>query len=317
MNIATTHADKVYSTAMAASKAASSPLAASWRRCLDLYRLDPGQPSQPEGVDAPAFREARERMGHLIAISAEEMDRLFHVAGRSGCCLVLADRNGIVLERRSMAGDDKDFHAHGLGLQRVWSEASVGTNGIGTALADERPVVIERDQHFLSANGALTCATAPIRDHRGQVMAALDISTCRRDINDMAVTMLAQAIRDAAQRVEIALFRAAFSGARIVMAGPSASSAALLAVDGDDLVLGATRAARLSLGIDDKRIALGLPAADALKEQDASAEDLREAERSALRRALSRTGGNVSQAAQLLGISRATIHRKLKRFGLH
>ena len=44
--------------------------------------------------------------------------------------------------------------------------------------------------------------------------------------------------------------------------------------------------------------------------------DLLEAERGAVRRALARTGGNVSAAARALGVSRATLHRKLHRLGL-
>ncbi|EJL50656.1 transcriptional activator of acetoin/glycerol metabolism, partial [Rhizobium sp. CF122] len=62
----------------------------------------------------------------------------------------------------------------------------------------------------------------------------------------------------------------------------------------------------------------GLPAADALQEQSIAADgDLVEAERAALVRALSRSSGNVSQAAVALGMSRATLHRKMKRLNLH
>lgn len=318
MNVAGKHSDTVYLTALKGSKAARSPVAASWRRCLDVYGLSPDRPTKPRMLDEDAFRRARERMDHLIAASMEELDRLFQTVGRSGCCLVLADAQGVVLERRSAAGDDVDFRRLGLWQQAEWSEASVGTNGIGTALADERPVIIHRDQHFLSANIALSCATVPIRDHRGQVAAALDISTCRHDVTDLSMTILAQALRDAALRVETNLFRMAFPMARIIMVPNSATPAALLAVDGDDLVLGATRAARMALQIDDQAIAAGLPAADALNEKHHDiGGDLFDAERAALRRVLSRTKGNVSQAAQLLGISRATLHRKMKRFNIH
>ena len=74
----------------------------------------------------------------------------------------------------------------------------------------------------------------------------------------------------------------------------------------------------LLLGKLHQRIAQGLPAADALREgRGEPGSDLEEAERAALRRALSRTNGNVSQAAQFLGISRATLHRKMKRYSLH
>ena len=231
----------------------------------------------------------------------------------------MTDSNGVALERRGAAGDDKDFRGLGLWSGTVWSEASVGTNGIGTAIADERPVVIQRDQHFLSCNTGLICSTAPIRDHCGRVAAAIDISTCREDAGEMAMLLMSQAIRDAAARIEANLFRRAFNGARILLVpADGKSSPALLAIDRDDLVLGATRAARLRLNLDDRRIAAGVPAADVLDEVPAGqGEDLFDAERAALRRVLSRSSGNVSQAADTLGISRATLYRKMKKLSIN
>ncbi|MEK1901033.1 MAG: helix-turn-helix domain-containing protein, partial [Rhizobium sp.] len=255
----------------------------------------------------------------LIADAREELDRLFATVGKAGCCLLLTDRNGIALERRGAAGNDKEFHDLGLWTGSVWTEASIGTNGIGTALADDRAVAVFRDQHFYCSNIKLSCTTAPIRDHRGLLAAALDISTCRDDVNEMTLTILSQAVRDAAMRIELNLFRSAFAGARFVMVPAGVNSAnALLAVDRHDLVLGATRAARLALKLDDRHIAAGIPASDALHEGRVSQEEeMAEAEKAALLRALSRTHGNVSQAAAALGISRATLHRKMKKLDLH
>jgi transcriptional regulator of acetoin/glycerol metabolism len=66
------------------------------------------------------------------------------------------------------------------------------------------------------------------------------------------------------------------------------------------------------------RIAAGIPASDALEESKPDdRQDLVAAERAALMRALSRANGNVSQAAIALGMSRATLHRKMNRLGLH
>ncbi|PLU68243.1 Fis family transcriptional regulator, partial [Sinorhizobium medicae] len=148
---------------------------------------------------------------------------------------------------------------------------------------------------------------APIRDESGRLAAAIDISTCRDDASEATLSILSQAVRDAAARIEANLFRRAFVGARIVLVPVDRAGPALLAVDRDDLVLGATRAARLWLGLDDERIADGVPASDLL-EGELSAER---------RRALSRAKDNVSMAADLLGISRATLYRKMKRLSLN
>jgi len=310
------HADQVYASAQ--SVAASSPIVASWRRCMTMHRLVPEDRRLPVRLTDPEFRAAREQSERLVAEAADEIDRLFLTVGRAGCCLLLTDRDGIALDRRGTAGDDRDFRELGLWTGSVWTEASIGTNGIGTALADERAVAIIRDQHFFACNINLSCTTAPIRDHRGQLAGALDVSTCREDVNDVTLAILSQTVRDAALRIELNLFRSAFAGARFVMVPTeNGSTAALLAVDRDDIVLGATRAARLALRLDDYSIAAGIPAADVLQEDRSGGEDLLEAERSALLRALSRAGGNVSQAAIALGMSRATLHRKMKKFDLH
>lgn len=312
------HSDHVQAVAHHASAAASSPVAASWRRCMTVHGLSPEEARSPLRLDERAFRAAREESGALLEQARGEIDRLFATVGKAGCCLLLTDGNGVALERRGAAGDDDDFRGIGLWSGTLWSEASVGTNGIGTAIADERPIVIYRDQHFLSRNTGLSCATAPIRDHRGRVTAAIDISTCREDAGEMAMTILSQAVRDAAARIESNLFHRAFRGHRVLLVpAEGKASPALLAIDRDDLVLGATRAARLTLGIDDVRIAAGIPASDLLNDRPAGEhDDLDDAERAALRRVLSRAGGNVSAAAECLGISRATLYRKMKKLSV-
>ncbi len=254
------HANHVYESANRSSAAASSPIVASWRRCMTMHHLAPEENRKPIFLSEAEFRRARDEASALLAESTDEIDRIFSTVGRAGCCLLLTDAKGVALERRGAAGDDDDFRKAGLWSGALWSEASVGTNGIGTALADERPAVVYRDQHFFSSNINLSCTTAPIRDHRGQVTGALDISTCRDDINELTFSMVTQTVRDAAQRIEGNLFRRAFPGARILIVPHGQSTMlSLLAVDQDDIILGATRAARLALRLDDARIAQGSP----------------------------------------------------------
>jgi transcriptional regulator of acetoin/glycerol metabolism len=91
----------------------------------------------------------------------------------------------------------------------------------------------------------------------------------------------------------------------------------LLAVDSDDLVVGARRAERRALGLGSTALARPIPAADLIGEARAVSDDIVAAERLVLQRALVRSGGNISKAARDLDMSRATLHRKLKQRGLN
>src|SRR5262249_47986100 len=146
------HAERVYASAQQHSAAANSLIVASWRRCMTKYQLTPEEERGPVRITEWELNRARERSAPLIAEASEELDRLFGSCGKAGCWLLLTDRDGVALERRGLAGDDRDFYGVGLWTGSVWTEASIGTNGIGTAIADERAVSIFRDQHFFCSN---------------------------------------------------------------------------------------------------------------------------------------------------------------------
>lgn len=312
------HADRIYSTLSDGASAAQSAVTASWSRSLMKYGLDPDRVPPPRRLDQGEFKFAFQRVEALVQRAQGTLDRLFQAVGDAGCCVLLTDRDGVPLDRRGVAGDDMDFLNLGLWTGMVWSEASEGTNGVGTCLAEGRALTIHRDQHFLTRNIGLSCTVSPIWDADGKLVAALDVSTCRSDLTPGLLNLIAAATADAAQRIEACHFRESFRHARIVFGlDTGRGSAGLLAVDREDLVIGANRVARLAYGLTDDQLAHPFPAEDLLTAEAALAVgELSAAERGAVQRALSRTRGNVSAAARLLGISRATMHRKLTRLGL-
>jgi transcriptional regulator of acetoin/glycerol metabolism len=311
------HAARVRSIVEDESAPAASAVAASWRRCVTLYGLDPERNGATELLAAAQLREARQRLEPLAQAARKPLDRLFAAVADLGCCVLLTDAEGVLLERRGVEADLADFDDCGLTPGAVWSEAREGTNGVGTALAEGRALTIHRDQHFHARHTGLSCTVAPVYDHLGRLAAALDVSCRRESLTAGMIGLVAVVVAEAARAIEAAQFREAFADARIVLTPEAERGAAsLLAVDRDDLVIGATRAARLALGVTDARIAASLPAADLLGGAARDDAALIEAERGALRRALARADGNVSAAARLLGVSRATLHRKLQRFGL-
>jgi len=311
------HAERVLEV-LAGGKNANSGLAASWRRSGHLHALDPTNRAPSRRLTQAEIAAAQERLGRLLRVTQSALDRLFLAVGEVGCSVLLADRGGLVVDRRGAVADDATFDAWGLWTGAVWSENCEGTNGIGTCIFEKRPVTIDRDQHFFTRNSRLFCTTAPIFDEHGELAGALDVSSCRVDLTEGFAHLIATAVADAARGIEAENFRRAFPDSRILLPPKSERAInSLLAVDRDDLVVGATRAARRALGLSPAALAHPIPVADLLGEARAASDDVVMAERAALHRALVRCKGNVSKAAKDLDISRATLHRKLKQLGLH
>jgi len=310
------HVDQVLK-AISGSDPANSALAASWRRSGKVHALDPATQQPSRRLTQSEVAAAQERLGPLLSVAKPGLDRLFQAVGGVGCSVVLADRDGVVVDRRGAQCDDRTFDEWGLWTGAIWSEKCEGTNGIGTCIVEQRLVTIDRDQHYFARNALLSCTTAPIYDEKGELAAALDVSSCRADLTEGFIRLIATAVADAARAIESENFRRAFPKARIVLA-PSGERPgnALLAVDRDDLVVGATRAARLALGIRPSALGRPIPASDLIGQAEAERDDVLAAERAVLQRALARAGGNVSKAAKSLAMSRATFHRKMNQLEL-
>lgn len=301
--------------AIASGQASKSAVVASWRRSSRLHRLDPAGTRPPVRLTDAELEHARERAEPLLRAAQPVMGRLHQALGTAGCCVLLADSDGMPMERRGSAADDATFKSWGLWTGAIWSEAQEGTNGIGTCLVEQRALTIDRDQHFFTRNTSLSCTAAPVYDENARLAGVLDVSSCRADRSDGFGNLVALAVMEAARHIEAEIFRAAFGQARIVLTS-DVHAGGLLAVDADDLVIGATRSARLALGIASDRPLRPVPATDLLSGWGGERDQLECVERSLLQRALLRANGNVTAAARALGVSRATLHRKLNRHDL-
>lgn len=310
------HVEKVIRVVESGSDAARSPLAASWRRSMEHHGLDPANDKAPYLIECSELARRRDELGRLLAMATPKLDELFALVGASGCGVLLTDATGIVLDLRCTDADAATFRDWGLHPGADWSEAREGTNGIGTCLAERRRVTIHREDHFLARNTVLSCMDAPIFGTDGHVLAALDVSSARVDETEGFNRLLSAAVSHCAQTIENYHFRSTFPDARIVVADPDGADAtALLAVDEDDLVIGATRAARRVFGLDPTGPVKPRPTVDLFGRRGGPT-GFERAERAAVVRALVRANGNVSQAARVLGIGRATLYRQMRRLGI-
>jgi len=260
--------------------------------------------------------ERRRALDEVLFVAAPKLDDLFAMIGHCGCGVLLTDAQGIVIDSRLGSADVAAFRAWGLHPGTDWSEAAQGTNGIGTSLAERRAVTIHRDQHFLAGNIGMSCIDSPVFGPDAMLVAALDVSSARADQTEGLNRLIEGMVAQVARQIEADLFRAAFPRHRIVLAGgDDLVGAALLAVDSDDVVVGATREARRRHALEPTGRLRPRPVVDLLG-RGGGPGGLERAERAALVRALTRAGGNVSEAARSLGLGRATLYRRMKRLGI-
>ncbi len=311
------HAKYVLKAAGSPMGAAKSRVVASWRRSIERHGLEPSQFQRAERIDTAELRDRREALDRFRSIAAAQLDQLFRLVGQSGCSVLLTDADGVVLEQRCSDGDAHAFRAWGLWEGADWSEQAEGTNGIGTCLAEERHLIVHRNEHFFARNAGMSCIDAPIFGADGRVIGALDVSSARADQTQGINQLIASSVLQSARQIEAEVFRAAFPKERFILAdadeGPLVK---LLAVNSDDIVVGATRGARRMFGMASLGPIEQRPASDLLGRDDGEATGFERGERAAVMRALARADGNVSQAARALGIGRATLYRRMKRLGI-
>lgn len=108
----------------------------------------------------------------------DDLSRLLAaVADSSQMIMVVTDADGAILWR---SGDAKvRRHADDLGFREgaTWTENTVGTNAIGTALVEAVPVQLFSGEHFEQSQHPWYCTAAPIHDPRtGELIGVVDIS---------------------------------------------------------------------------------------------------------------------------------------------
>ena len=152
-------------------------IAGSWRRCALDYSLDPARHYAPTVIDSQTLTERRAQYADLLQVASAEIDWLYDYIAESGYALVLTDASGIILYERTDETLADTFRTAGLMVGADWSEPREGTNGIGTCIAENQPIVVHRNEHFRSSHIGLTCSGFPIRDPSGSLVAVLDAST--------------------------------------------------------------------------------------------------------------------------------------------
>ena len=152
-------------------------MVSSWRRCIGVYGLYPQGAPRPERYDDLLVSELRQRNEGHDQAAAETLDHLIGLLGGSDYMVFLTDATGIVLEARSMRTGDFWGRPNGDWIGTDFSEATNGTNGVGTVLREGRPMTVAADEHFQVRDVPVVCSGAPIYGLQGEIVGCLDISS--------------------------------------------------------------------------------------------------------------------------------------------
>lgn len=116
---------------------------------------------------------------HLLEMFQAPMARAAEDLAGSGMGLLLADAQGRIVQRWSQDSAAMN-QLDRLGTVRgaVLAEDAVGTNGVGTALASGKSVLIEGAEHFADVYQNALCTGAPVwHPITGKLLAAVTMST--------------------------------------------------------------------------------------------------------------------------------------------
>lgn len=320
-------------------------IVASWQRCLDRGQR-PGDRVVFDCVSSAAMRRALQASQALRQTAAPIIERtLGRAMADTGYFALLTDANGVVIDVQGPA-DRGNPHIHAIARVGVdLSEPAIGTSAIGAALSERAPVWLHRGEHFFEDTAVYSCAGAPLFDPDGQCVGMLDLTGVlapeRRALKHL-VTVTARRIENALvrQRRHALSLRLSWPGHL-----PGDDDDGLLVLDAEGAVVGTNRTAAEMLDLRvppwphaqdlfavpvgslfdaarRQRGPLELPTWGGLRVLVLAQEGgrpspldnelpLKSREAALIRHAVAQAGGNVAEAARRLGISRATVYRKL------
>ena len=316
----------------------------SWKRCLGWGHA-PSQRLEFEAVSRAQIHLLQEANYPMLQAAKDELDRLSRAIAGTRYFALLTDAQGVVIDTR---GEFDQDDARASRIARVGinlSEQQVGTTAIGAVLAEHQPIWLHRGEHFFNDNTAYSCAGAPLFGPTGECIGMLDLTGVdvpeRPELRHLAVQS-ARSIENnwVKQMAPALLLRFNWAGLSMGSDGDG-----LIGLEADGQIMCANRAARAITGLSlqsgdhagdvfatawqslfdlppQKRLEIpmwtGLQVQIQLDEGTRtpniampSSPVLKAIETDLIRRAMQQARGNVAEAARRLGISRATLYRKI------
>lgn len=127
-------------------------------------------------ISGAELQKKLEEKRELIVTAGPFIDQLYNFVKGSGFFAMLTDEEGCIL---NMIGDDiilSEAYRFKMIPGAYMDETNIGTNAMGTAIAEAMPVQISGKEHFVTAYHRWTCSGAPIHNTEGRIIGSLDLT---------------------------------------------------------------------------------------------------------------------------------------------
>ncbi len=128
---------------------------------------------------------------------------------------LLTDEEGCIL---TIIGDESilsEAFSYKMMPGAFMDEADIGTNAMGTALAEEMPVQISGAEHYIESYQRWTCSAAPIRDTQGRIIGTMDLTGYSEQVHPHTLGMVVAAANAIERILQVKEFNEALSMAKL------------------------------------------------------------------------------------------------------
>lgn len=171
----------------------------SWLRSRH-YGVDPYR-VEPKRVSSKGLQSILASHSELIRIGLPVIENLYSIIEGSRSIIILSDEKGIILTSVGDAEALEGNLAYECGVE--YSEKTVGTNGVGTALYLDAPVQIWAEEHYARRNHGLSCSAAPIHNPAGRTIGCLNLSCLWDQVHTHTLGMVKAAASSIEQQLKI------------------------------------------------------------------------------------------------------------------
>lgn len=172
------------------------PLVAnSWHRCLRM-KVDPHSSlCELRLLSQQQIEKRLKRRQKLIDAAIPFMNHLYNFVKGTEIFVCLADDQGIVLDvLRDPVIQHRTKHlCHDVGSD--WSEAIAGTNSIGTALFEKKPIQVNATEHYCKILHELSGSAAPIFSPEKELLGVLCINGLHHNFHAHTLGMVVASVK--------------------------------------------------------------------------------------------------------------------------